>query len=103
VPDNVISFDQIHAAVAQTRETAGEIAALCALAGYPDMAADQIKSGASVDGVRRLLQSNKAGEAATRQVQTIDTTVDQRAASAHAELARVTAARFAAQSAPYKG
>ncbi len=96
-PDNVISFDQIHQAVAATRETAAEIVALCSLAGYPDLAAEQIRSGATTDSVRRLLQQRRAGEAATRHVETIDTTA-RRAATGGAEIAAAVAARFAAQS-----
>ena len=96
-PDNVISFDQIHQAVAATRETAAEIVALCSLAGYPDLAAEQIRSGATTDSVRRLLQQRRAAEAATRHVETIDTTA-RRAATGGAEIAAAVAARFAAQS-----
>jgi signal peptide peptidase SppA len=96
-PDNVISFDQIHQAVAATRETAAEIVALCSLAGYPDLAAEQIRSGATTDSVRRLLQQRRAAEAATRHVATIDTTA-RRAATGGAEIAAAVAARFAAQS-----
>jgi signal peptide peptidase SppA len=96
-PDNVVNFDEVRAtAVAATRETAGEIAALCTLAGFPELAAEQIRSGASVEAVRQLLQARQASAAAARAVETIDTTA-RPATSVGAELAAAVNARFAAQ------
>jgi signal peptide peptidase SppA len=97
-PDNVVNLDEVRAtAVAATRETAGEIAALCTLAGFPELAAEHIRSGASVEAVRQLLQARKASETAARHVETIDTTA-RPATTVGAELAAAANARFAAQS-----
>ena len=95
--DNVISLDDVRAtAVAATREAAGEIAALCTLAGFPELAAEQIRSGASIEAVRQLLQARQASAAAARHVETIDTTTHP-ATGIGAELAAAVNARFAAQ------
>jgi capsid assembly protease len=97
--DNIVNLDEVRAtAIAATRETAGEIAALCALAGYPEIAAEQIRAGASIDGVRQLLQARQAADAAARHVETIDTTTAGRhGGGIGAALAEAAAARFAAQ------
>jgi ClpP class serine protease len=95
--DNVINLDDVRAtAVAATRETAGEIAALCTLAGFPELAAEQIRSGASIEAVRQLLQARQASAAAARHVETIDTTTHP-ATGIGAELAAAVNARFAVQ------
>jgi hypothetical protein len=95
--DNVVNLDDVRAtAVAATRETAGEIAALCTLAGFPELAAEQIRSGASIEAVRQLLQARQASAAAARHVETIDTTT-RPATGIGAELAAAVNARFAAQ------
>jgi signal peptide peptidase SppA len=98
--DNVVQL-RVDQAVTAARQQAGEIAALCALAGYPDMAADQIRLGANPEAVRHLLQTRKASEAAPSIVAIDTTVVDKRAANS-AELGRVAAARFAAQAAPHR-
>ena len=95
--DNVVQFADLHAAVAATRESAGEIAALCSLAGYPDLAAEQIRAGASVEAVRRLLQSRKAADAAARQVETIDVGAIKPGRNLAVELEEAARQRFAAQ------
>jgi capsid assembly protease len=95
--DNVVNLDDVRAtAVAATREAAGEIAALCTLAGFPELAAEQIRSGASIEAVRQLLQARQASAAAARHVETIDTTT-RPATGIGAELAAAVNARFAAQ------
>lgn len=95
--ENVVSIDQMRAAVADTRSQAGEIAALCALAGYPEMAADEIKNNAPLDQVRQRLQARQAAAQSQRQVETIDTTARSAASSVGADLTAAANVRFAAQ------
>jgi capsid assembly protease len=72
--DNVVNLDQVRsAAIAEARHQAGEIAALCTLAGYPEASAEHINSGASLEAVRAALQVRKAGDSAKRQVEALDT------------------------------
>lgn len=93
---NVVSFDQMHAAVAAARSQAGEVASLCALAGYPDMASEEINAGTSIEAVRQRLQQRRAADDTKRQVEAIDTTAKP-ASSTVAEVTAAANARFAAQ------
>ena len=84
-------------AVTDARAQAGEIAALCSLAGYPELAAEQIRAGASVEAVRALLLTRKAADDAKRQVEAIDTSAAKPAAATVGEINKFAESRFAAQ------
>jgi signal peptide peptidase SppA len=99
---NVVSLDEVRASIAaEIRRDAGEIAALCALAGYPEQSAEHIRSGASLEQVRESLQAHKANVDARRQTEAIDTS----AAKPNADMAALhaaAAARFAAAGTPQR-
>ena len=100
--DVVVNLDQVRAsATADARTQAGEIAALCALAGYPDLAAEHIKSGASLDVARQSLQMRRAADDAKRKVDAIDTSTADPAAGALAKLHTAANGRFAEQAKTY--
>jgi ClpP class serine protease len=97
-PDNVVQLN-VAEAVQAAQARAIEVAELCALAGYPAMAAEQIRLGTHPDALRQLLQLKKVAEAAAAPVVAIDTSQqDNRKGSASAKIAEVAEARFKAQS-----
>jgi capsid assembly protease len=93
---SVISLDAVRAATGTVRAEAGEIASLCALAGFPALAADFITKGTALHLVRQDLQRRKAEADEARQIEAIDVTPKPAAAS-NSELQQVVSARFASQ------
>lgn len=92
----VVDLDAVrNGAINSTRLAAGEVAALCALAGYPQLAADFIREGATLEAVRQALQTHQARDAAPPVVP-LDTT-QARTGEEQSELRRAVARRFAAQ------
>lgn len=97
--DNIVNLDQVRAtALAEGRHQAGEIAALCALAGYPETSAEHINSGASLEAVRAALQARQAADSTKRQVEALDTSSAVRSTQL-AELNAAANARFTAMQA----
>lgn len=97
--ENVVSFDQVHTAVAEARTQAGEVAAVCALAGYPELAAEAIKANTPVETLRLQLQQRKAADDAKRQIVAIDPSQVKPAVAA--DLHAAATARFAELSRPH--
>jgi signal peptide peptidase SppA len=92
----VVNLDQVRSAgVVEGRNQAREIAALCRLAGYPELTEEHIGSGASLEAVRAALQVRQAAASAQRQVEAIDVSRPARDAQL-AELNNLVAAHFAA-------
>jgi hypothetical protein len=61
--DDADDVDQVRStALAEGRHQAGEIAVLCASAGYPELAAEHINSGASLEAVNAALQARQAAD-----------------------------------------
>jgi signal peptide peptidase SppA len=100
--DNVVQL-RVDEAVTTTRAQAREIAELCALARYPEMAAGFIGEGLGLDVVRQRLLARQAEDNSKRQLTTIDPS-SQRSprlggagGPATADLERAAQARFRAQ------
>ena len=98
--DNVIALARNEAATAM-RAQAREIAELCALAKYPEMAAGFIGEGLTAEAVRQRLQARQAEDATKRQLQPIDPSQPRRLGGhggpGVGDLEKVAQARFRAQ------
>lgn len=70
-PDNVVQLARSEGAAA-ARAQAREIAELCALAKYPDLAAGFIGEGLDLEAVRQRLLAKQAEDANKRQMTTVD-------------------------------
>jgi len=98
-PDNVVQLNAISEAVAAERARAVEVDQLCALAGFPELAAEQNRLGTHPDALRQLLQIKKVAEAAATPLVAIDTSqTAQRKPSISSKIAEAAEARFRAQS-----
>jgi capsid assembly protease len=104
--DNVVQL-QIDNAVLEARKAAqaqaGEIAALCQLAGQPEMAAAMIAEGITPAAATKRLQEKQAADGNRHQMSVIDTTSKSRAGGTGAsvvtgaDLEKAAQARFRAQ------
>jgi signal peptide peptidase SppA len=95
VPDNVVKL-QVDEAVNTMRAQAREIAELCALAKYPELAAGFIGEGLKPEAVRQRLQARQAEDANKRQMTTMQPSEGQRV-SGNADLEKAAQKRFRAQ------
>jgi capsid assembly protease len=97
---NVVRIDHVRQATSNVRKDAVEIVNLCTLAGMAHLAADFIKTEATVAAVRADLQRRQSEIAAAAQVLPIDTTQTQasHAETQRSEMSKVVAERFALQS-----
>ena len=96
--DNVVQLARTEGATA-ARAHAQEIAALCALAKYPELAAGFIGEGLSKDVVMQRLQAKQAEDGDKRQLSTIDPSQPRRFGNgsggpSQAELEAAATARF---------
>jgi signal peptide peptidase SppA len=99
-PDNVVQL-RVNEAVTATRAQATEIASLCALAKYPELAAGFIGEGLTTAVVMQRLQTRQAEDANKRQLQTVDPSQSRRLGGGggvdDGALERAARARFRAQ------
>jgi signal peptide peptidase SppA len=100
-PDNNVVNLRVNEAVTAYRAQAREIAELCALAKYPEMAAGFIGEGLSAEVVRQRLQARQAEDANKRQLQPIDPSQPRRLGGhggpGVGDLEKVAQARFRTQ------
>jgi capsid assembly protease len=101
-PDNVVNL-RVNEAVTAYRAQAREIAELCALARYPEMAAGFIGEGLTAEVARQRLQARQAADGEKRSLTPIDPSQPQRIGGSgsggpsSADLERAAQARFRAQ------
>jgi hypothetical protein len=88
---------QIAAAREEERERADNIAAMCNIAGFPDMIQAELKARPTLAELREKLEKRKLEEDASRKIDAIDTSQDRKRRDVHAELAKVVEQRFASQ------
>lgn len=100
--DNVVQLARNEGATA-ARSEAREIAELCALAKYPELAAGFIGEGLKPETVRERLQAKQAEDANKRQMTTVDPSQSRRpgansdGGASQGDLERAAQARFRAQ------